>query len=133
MLRRIMETMCSPVVEDEVVKDDVGSSSSVVKEDDVNKEASETTINGINVMSLQSRNVYSFGLQLMDLLFTKDELSSSLLFISKKSEKPGLDPQRVNQLLSILYTRYGTQWDLKLLVSKANQKCRDSIKECKAH
>ena len=37
---------------------------------DVKKEAGET-INGINVMRLQSRDAYSFGLQLMDLLFTK--------------------------------------------------------------
>ena len=63
---------------------------------DVKKEAGDT----INVMMrLQSRDAYSFGLQLMDLLFTKEELSSSLLFISKKSEKPGLNPERVNKLL----------------------------------
>ena len=44
-----------------VKEDDVGSSA--VKEDDVKKEAGETTINGINVIS---RDSYSFGLQLMD-------------------------------------------------------------------
>ena len=41
-------------------------------------------INGINVMMLPTRDAYSFGLQLMDLMFTKEEQSTSLLFKSKE-------------------------------------------------
>ena len=87
---------------------------------------SSTHINGINVMRIPSRDAYSFGLQLMDVLFTKEELASSLLFKSKKSEKPGLDGERVQRLLGLLDKRYGDQWDLKTFSAKANQKCRDS-------
>ena len=53
--------------------------------------AEDTTINGINVMHLPARDAYAFGLQLLDILFTKEELGSSLLMKSKKSDKPGLD------------------------------------------
>lgn len=38
-----------------------------------------------HLMQIPSRDAYSFGLQLLDIFFTKDELSSSLLFKSKKS------------------------------------------------
>ena len=57
----------------------------------VKTEDKEYTHNGVNVMRIPARDAYSYGLQLMDILFTKEELSSSLLFKSKKSEKPGLD------------------------------------------
>ena len=85
-----------------------------------------TTENGINVMRLPSRDVYSFRLQLMDIMFTKEELASSLLFKSKKSDKPGLDKVRVERMLQYMEQRYGNSWDLKMFTLKANQKCRDS-------
>lgn len=44
-------------------------------------------------MHIPSRDVYVFGLQLMDILFTKEDLSKSLLFESKKSKKPGLEKE----------------------------------------
>ena len=72
-------------------------------------------------MRIPSRDAYAFALQLMDVLFTKEELASSLIFQSKKSDKPALDPQRVQQLLNFV-----DNWDLKTLTAKANQKCRDS-------
>ena len=53
--------------------------------------------NGINILRLSARDVYSFGLQLLDFLFTKEEQSRSLLFSSKL--KPGLDRERVDRLL----------------------------------
>ena len=37
---------------------------------------------------------YAFALAAISILFTNEELGSSLLFKSKKSEKPGLDPKR---------------------------------------
>ena len=51
---------------------------------DVKQEDSKTCINGINVMRIPSRDAYAFALQLVDVLFTKEELASSLLFKSKK-------------------------------------------------
>lgn len=87
---------------------------------------SSTTENGINVMRIPSQDAYAFGLQLIDILFTKSELASSLLFKSKKSEKPGLDKVRVERMLGYIEKRYGGNWDIKLLTMKANQKCRDS-------
>lgn len=56
-------------------------------------------VNGINILRLSARDVYAFGLQLLDIFFTKEEQSRSLLFSSKKSSKPGLDRERVDRLL----------------------------------
>lgn len=91
-------------------------------------EPSAILINGVNVMQIPSRDAYSFALTLMDVLFTKEELGSSLLFQSKKSNKPGLESEKVAQILNCVQRRYkDTEWDLKTLTSKANQKCRDSL------
>ncbi len=54
------------------------------------------------MLRLSARDVYAFGLQLLDILFTKEELSGSLLFHSKKSAKPGLEQVRVEKLLGEL-------------------------------
>ena len=96
--------------------------------DEVKKEeaGSDALINGINVLRLPARDAYAFALQLLDVLFTKEELASSLLFKSKESEKPGLDKARVKQLMTLVDKRFGNSWDLKTLTQKANQKCRDS-------
>ena len=51
-------------------------------------------------MRLPAPSPYTFALSVLDVLFTKEELSSSLLFSSKKSEKPALDHTRVETLLS---------------------------------
>ena len=89
-------------------------------------ESEDMIINGINIMRLPSRDAYSLGLLLMDTLFTKEELGTSLLFKSKKSCKPGLDGKRVQQMLNLIEKRYKADtWDLKTLTAKANQKCRD--------
>ena len=61
-------------------------------------------VNGINLLRLSARDAYAFGLQLLDILFTKEELSGSLLFKSKKSSKPGLDRECVDQLLGDFIT-----------------------------
>ena len=92
----------------------------------VKKEDPDNTVGGVNVMRLPSRDAYSFALQLLDVFFTKEELATSLLFKSKKSDKPGLDTERVEKLLKFVERRYGDNWDLRTLTSKANQKCRDS-------
>lgn len=84
-------------------------------------------------MRIPSRDAYSFSLQLLTILFTKEELSASLLFKSKKSEKPGLDQGRVEKMLKIIEKRYGNDWDLRTLTQKVNQKCRDSAKDIALH
>ena len=55
----------------------------------------------VNLMRLPAATPYAFGLAVVDALFTKQELASSLLFESKKSEKPPLDPKRVETLLGV--------------------------------
>ena len=52
-------------------------------------------VNGVNLLHIPARDAYAYGLQLMDALFTKQELAGSLIFKSKKSEKQGLDQDRV--------------------------------------
>ena len=86
-------------------------------------------INGISIMRLPSRDAYSFGLILLDIMFTKEELGSSLFFSSTKSSKPGLEKERVNSLLKYIEKRYPTNWNLKTLTGKINQKCRDSTRK----
>ena len=78
------------------------------------------------IQRISATNVYAFALQLMDLLFTTEEMACSLLFKSKKSSKPGLSKQRVEQLLKLVEKRFGEKWNIKIFTAKANQKCRDS-------
>lgn len=49
--------------------------------------------NSIDLKRVYGSNPYTYGLNLMDALFDKEELSKCLLFASKKSKsaKPGLD------------------------------------------
>ncbi len=103
-----------------------GSSSSIKNEGCAESSDAGCRVNGINVMVLPARDAYAFALQLMDMLFTKEELFSSLLMKSKKSTKPPLDKTRVQRLIMLVEKRFNDGWDLKKLVSKANQKCRDS-------
>ena len=53
----------------------------------------------MNLLRMHSRDAYAYCLPLMDSLFTKEELAQSLLFKSKKSDKPGLDSARVEKML----------------------------------
>ena len=49
---------------------------------------------------LPTHNPYAFALSAISvLLFTNEELGGSLLFKSKKSEKPGLEQKRVETFL----------------------------------
>ena len=41
-------------------------------------------VNGVNILRLSARDVYAYGLQLIDILFTKEEQSQSLSFCIKK-------------------------------------------------
>lgn len=86
----------------------------------------EIEVNGVNVLQISTRDAYSFGLQLLDMMFSKEELGSSLLFKSKRSPKPGLDKERVGKLLSYVDMRYKGTYDLKTFTAKVNQKCRDA-------
>lgn len=82
---------------------------------------------GIDLMRIPASNPYSYGLHLMDILFTKTELSGSLLFQSPKSEKTELERERVSRLRELIDRRYGKDaWELKVFTAKANQKCRDT-------
>ena len=107
-------------------------------EDEVKKEeagSGDALINGINVLRLPARDKYAFGLQLLDVLFTKEKLASSLLFKSKKSEKPGLDKARVQQLMTLVDKKFGNSWDLKTLTQKANQNAKTQAQktgDCRA-
>ena len=62
-------------------------------------------INGVDLLTVPARDVYSYGLALMDCFFTKEELAKSLCFKSKKSEKPPLDHAKMEKLLGkhVLY------------------------------
>ena len=66
----------------------------------------ELTIKGINVRRLHADCPYAYGLQLMDVLFTKEEMAGSLLLESKLSTKPALDKERVNKLFKLIEDKF---------------------------
>ena len=56
-------------------------------------------VNSINLKMIHARDAYAYALALMDILFTPAEMSSSLLFASKRSLRPTLDIVKVEKLL----------------------------------
>ena len=58
---------------------------------------------------MHANNATAYGRMLLDTLFTRQELKDSLLFASKKSEKPALDRAKVELLLGkwIIHTTGG--------------------------
>ena len=57
---------------------------------------SEDIVNGIDVINMPTRDVYSFALELLDMFFTPEELARSLVYKSKRSDKDGLDKDKVS-------------------------------------
>ena len=88
---------------------------------------------GKNVMRIRATGPYNFGSQLLDMLFTRDELGKSLLYQAKKSDKPALDAVKVERLMLLVSKHYGDRddWDEQTLIKKMNQKCRDSVQRGK--
>jgi hypothetical protein len=83
----------------------------------------------LKLRRISAKDPYSYALQAMDVLFTKEEMGPSLIFKSPKSPKPALEKKRISQLLGLVERKFGDNWDIKILAQKANQKCRDSKKQ----
>ncbi|KAL5494050.1 hypothetical protein EMCRGX_G015320 [Ephydatia muelleri] len=76
---------------------------------------------------IPKRNIYTYGLSLLDVFFSKKELRKSLLFPSMKSPKPSLCPEKVQRIIATIKRQFPTEpIDLAVFTTKANQKCRDS-------
>ena len=56
-------------------------------------------VNRTNVMLIPSKNPYTFGFSLLDMFFSKEELSVSLLFHSSKSDRVALDQAKVSKII----------------------------------
>ena len=69
----------------------------------------------INANRIPAKSEHQYGLRLLYVLFSKEQLVVKLMYQSKRSDKPGLDKKKVEFLCS-----------LEFLVSKVNQKCRDA-------
>ena len=117
---KIEETLHTLTKTGTITKDAKATSSSLeAKGDDY--------VNGINVMLLPTKGPYKFGLMLLNMLFTKEELARSLIYKSPKSTKAGLDEARVAQLMTLISKRFkSTEYDMQDLLAKLNQKCRDA-------
>eukprot|EP00731_Ephydatia_muelleri_P024684 Em0016g955a len=86
----------------------------------------EDWFNGVNLTLIPKRNIYTYGLSLLD-IFSKKELRESLLFPSMKSPKPSLCPEKVQRIIATIKRQFPTEpFDLAVFTTKANQKCRDS-------
>ena len=59
------------------------------------EEQQEYFINGRNVMNIPATNGYSFGLKLLDIVFTREELGRSLIYPAK-STRPALDKEKAS-------------------------------------
>ena len=104
------------------MKDNSKPGGSNIKEDD-----QSVIINGVDVLRIPAKDEYSYGLRLMEVLFTKKEMSESLLFQSKKSDRKALDTEKVSQLFDLVDRRYSkNKLNIKVFKDKANQKCRDT-------
>eukprot|EP00731_Ephydatia_muelleri_P031378 Em0022g892a len=59
-------------------------------------------IKGVDISLLPADDAYLFGLMLLDLYFTKEELSECLIFPSTKSSKHALDQAKVRTIIGQL-------------------------------
>ena len=83
-------------------------------------------MNGVNISRLPVKDAYAYGLALLDVFFTKEELRTSLMYQSSRSPKPALDDKRVTKLLHIVQKKFSPkEFDMGTLIKKINQKCRD--------
>jgi len=74
-------------------------------------EETDYIINGKNVMKLPASGACSFAFQLLDMLFSKEELGKSLVYQARKSDKPALDETRIEKLMFLVNKRYGDKDD----------------------
>ena len=66
----------------------------------------EDIVNGIDVIHMPCRDAYQFGLDLLDMFFTPEELARSLVYKSKRSPKDGLDKDKVSYIIMLLHIVY---------------------------
>lgn len=94
----------------------------------------------MNLLKIPAKDAYSYG---RSLLFSKEEQKGSVIFKTKKSEKPPLSPRRVEKmfgkyfwsiprlvnlilfLLACIESKY-KDCDRKRLLNTLGQKCRDA-------
>ena len=79
------------------------------------------------MLNLSAATPYLFGLVALGVLFSTEELSGSLMFQSGRSDKTPLDQDRVDLLIRAINKKFGSSgWNLKILKSKINKKCRNT-------
>ena len=59
---------------------------------------------------IPGRNAYSYALSLMDILFSKQEMSQRCFLNSNKRKRPLLHNECVDLLLKIVEAKYGDNW-----------------------
>jgi len=80
------------------------SSKSAVKEELVESHSGKK----INVNRIPAKDEYQYGLRLLDVLFSKEEMVDHLMLKSKRSDKPALDKTKVDIMLGLIDKRFGT-------------------------
>ena len=101
------------------------------------KEDDQILQGGVNIRNIKADTPQAYGLALLDVFFTKQELKRSLLVKSKISNKPALDTTKVNKIFKMIEEKYGhtkeykRNWNPKAFIRAANQKCRDAMKPSK--
>ena len=65
----------------------------------------EQIVKRVDIMLIPTHNAYTFGLQLLDKFFTKDELGSCIAFQGTRSKKTLLNQEKLCQLIELIMQR----------------------------
>uniref|UniRef100_A0A1X7TD73 Uncharacterized protein n=1 Tax=Amphimedon queenslandica TaxID=400682 RepID=A0A1X7TD73_AMPQE len=83
---------------DSLIKRLKKSRSTCIADEFVEEESKFITDTGVNLLQIRATNPSKYALQLMDIIFTDEEMSSSVYEASKRSTKPGLNITKVQYL-----------------------------------
>ncbi|KAL5473506.1 hypothetical protein EMCRGX_G027997 [Ephydatia muelleri] len=99
--------------------------------DDDNVDHNYISDSGLKLLEIRASDIFKYSLQLMDALFSEEELSSSCYQVAGRgtpSDKPPLSPRRVKCMEDCIKKKFGKQFDSHHVEirKKCNQKCRDT-------
>ena len=106
-------------------------------------------MNGVSVLQIPARDAYAYGRSLLEVIFSKEELSKSVIFKTKKSNKPPLRSEGVQLMFGklvwlryqaesyiLIYVlsdcidrRYKEKYEYSKMLVTLGQKCRDCGRE----
>ncbi|KAL5489036.1 hypothetical protein EMCRGX_G018081 [Ephydatia muelleri] len=131
--------MMRPIISNHAIKEQPQGASSTQQgpkpvpsvSDDDNVDHNYISDSGLKLLEIRASDIFKYSLQLMDALFSEEELSSSCYQVAGRgtlSDKPPLSPRRVKCMEDCIKKKFGKQFDSHHVEirKKCNQKCRDT-------